>query len=95
MAPQKWASTEQEVYLEKKDAKWVAVKAGSGTLKNFYIQTTKEFVEKWPTAIEKEMQKSDVNTQEEAFEKIRGVSFLFSLWSGVSQPRFPAYRNLV
>ena len=84
MAPQKWASTEQEAYLEKEDAKWIIVKTGTGTLKNFYLQTAMEFVKKWPTAVEEEMRRPKINTPEEAFEGIQSVSFIFSLQSGVS-----------
>ena len=83
MAPAKWASTEQERYLLEKDANWVITKAGTGTLKNFYITSTDTFLRKWPDVDTKEMEDPKVKTKEKAIKNIRGVSFLISLRSGV------------
>jgi len=48
MAPPTWATDEQLEFLHKQDPHWVLIKSSGRTLKSFYTQTTKTFLEKWP-----------------------------------------------
>ena len=48
MAPPTWATKEQRQFLLKEDPSWTLIKASGRTLKSFYTQTTRAFLEKWP-----------------------------------------------
>jgi len=48
MAPPTWATDSQREFLLKEDASWELIKNSGRTLKSFYTQTTRMFLEKWP-----------------------------------------------
>ena len=58
MAPQTWATQAQLDFLVQEDLHWEFTKSGSGTLKNFYVQTTRTFLQSWLVTIEPAMLES-------------------------------------
>ena len=52
MAPPSQMSEEQLDFLISEDSGWAVTKAGSGTLKDFYLRTTITFLKRWPADLE-------------------------------------------
>ena len=50
MPAPKWATPEQLAFLIAEDQKWLTIKAGTTSLKSFYVRTANTFLEKWPEA---------------------------------------------
>jgi hypothetical protein len=50
MPAPKWTTPEQLAFLTEEDKKWAVIKAGTGSLKSFYVRTTNTFLEKWPAS---------------------------------------------
>lgn len=80
MAPPTWATQAQLEFLLEEDTKWEFIKAGSTTLKSFYIQTTNAFLEKWPDTPSKSML-GEVNGDATKAQKL-----VYGFWFGVSLP---------
>jgi len=53
MALPKWTTPDQLEFLKTEDKSWAIIKAWSTTLKGFYTQTAKKFLERWPTEPDK------------------------------------------
>jgi hypothetical protein len=49
MAPPMWTTKEQLEFLIEEDVKWAIIKDSGGTLKSFYLQMARTFLEKWPS----------------------------------------------
>ncbi|KAF9792304.1 hypothetical protein BJ322DRAFT_1102818 [Thelephora terrestris] len=49
MAPPTWTTKEQLEFLIEEDVKWAIIKDSGGTLKSFYLQMARTFLEKWPS----------------------------------------------
>lgn len=72
-----WTTQDQFDFLVQEDAKWLAIKEGSTTLKSFYIQTSNTFHQRWPvTPNPKELlaaEDDEVRAQKIAEENLLGV----------------------
>jgi hypothetical protein len=78
MPAPKWTTPEQEEFLIGENDTWLIVKAGPGTLKNFYLRTLHTFLEKWPAipddAILKKAGGDPVKAEQIAVDRLHDVS---------------------
>ena len=83
MPAPKWTTPEQLAFLVTEDKRWLIIKEGASSLKNFYVRTTNSFLEKWPAVPdEKILEKAGGDAKkakELAEQRLHGVSTRLAL----------------